>query len=248
MASAGEDLLSLKGMSVAYDGKYALNNMSFNVRRGESVALVGSNGAGKTSLLSAIAGILQKGQIIDGQVFFNGENLPWGAIKTRRRVGIGLVPEKDKVFHLLTVDENLEIGRRAQHGRKKADAFDWFPRLAERRKTQAGNLSGGEQQMLALAMALLASPKLLLLDEPSLGLATPVVEMLCQSLRRLRNELSLTILVAESDTQWIPHLSDRAIVIDRGWPIATFDHIDDSSLETMHGMLLGLVNSSPAST
>ncbi|MFT3732971.1 MAG: ATP-binding cassette domain-containing protein [Hyphomicrobium sp.] len=247
MASSEEDLLSLKDVSIAYDRKFALNKVSLKVQRGESLALVGSNGAGKTSLLGAIAGFLHKGQSIDGQALFDGDDLPWGNINRRRRIGIGLVPEKDKVFRLLTVDENLEIGGRARHSRKKADAFDWFPRLAERRKIQAGNLSGGEQQMLALAMALLASPQLLLLDEPSLGLATPIVEFLCQSLGRLRQELSLTILVAESDTQWIPHFADRVLVLDRGWPIATFDRIDSSNLETIHGMLLGLVSPFPVS-
>ncbi len=242
-----EGRLSLRDVSVSYDGKFALDKVSFDVSRGESVALVGSNGAGKTSLLGAIAGLLQKGQKMGGYARFGGEDLPWGDVKTRRRVGIGLVPEKDKVFRLLTVDENLEIGGRTQRDRKKTDAFDWFPRLAERRATLAGNLSGGEQQMLALAMVLLTSPKLLLLDEPSLGLATPVVENLCQSLRDLRQKLSLTILVAESDTQWLPLLADRAIVIDRGRAIATFNQIDPSSLDTIHGMLLGLVNTFPVS-
>lgn len=233
--------LSLKDVSVLYNGRTALKDLSLDISRGESVAVIGSNGAGKTSLLNAIAGLARKDQAIGGRTRLDGEDLPWGNVRVRRRAGIGLVPEKDKVFRLLTVDENLSIGERSGgRGRKQDDALDWFPALANRRGTLAGNLSGGEQQMLALAITLLASPKLLLLDEPSLGLATPVVEDLCQSLDDLRREFGLTILIAESDTQWLPRLADRAIAIDRGKPIATFDHINSSSLDEIHGVLLGM--------
>jgi branched-chain amino acid transport system ATP-binding protein len=156
--------------------------------------------------------------------------------------GIRLVPERDKVFSLLTVTENLQIGarRRDRKDVAAADVFGWFPRLVERRSTLAGNLSGGEQQMLGIAMSLLASPGLLLLDEPTLGLAAPVIENLCDSLATLRRDLGLTMIVAESDSQWLPRFVERAIVIDRGRLIGTFDRVDETNLDAVHDLLLGV--------
>ena len=121
--------------------------------------------------------------------------------------------------------------------------FEWFPRLGERRSTLAGNLSGGEQQMLGIAICLLASPDLLLLDEPTLGLAAPIIENLCESLARLRRDLGLTMIVAELDTRWLPRLVERAIVIDRGRLIGTFDRVAESNLGAIHDLLLGVAQS-----
>jgi branched-chain amino acid transport system ATP-binding protein len=240
MCRTDESWLSLRAVSVLYDGKRAVERLSLDLTQGDSVALAGSNGAGKTSLLTALAGLLRSGQRIEGTAAIGGMALRWSDVAGHIAAGIRLVPERDKVFSLLTVAENLQIGGRRRGRKHVPDVFNWFPRLAERRGTLAGNLSGGEQQMLGIAMSLLASPRLLLLDEPTLGLAAPVIENLCNSLAALRRDLGLTLLVAESDSQWLPHLVERAVVIDRGRLIATFDRVDDTSIETIHDVLLGI--------
>ncbi|MFG1403332.1 ATP-binding cassette domain-containing protein [Xanthobacter sediminis] len=235
--------LSLSGIGVSYGRQPAVRGFSLDVARGESVALAGSNGAGKTSLLTTVAGLAQRGQRLEGVVRLNGARLRFADVAGHIAAGIRLVPERDKVFRLLTVGENLMVGGRLarRSGIGLDDVFDWFPRLHERRDTLAGNLSGGEQQMLAIALCLLAGPKLLLLDEPTLGLAAPVIEDVCARLGRLRRELYLTILVAESDSQWLPHLADRAVAIDRGRLVASFPRLDAASLDAVHDVLLGLV-------
>ncbi len=160
MPGADDSWLSLREVSILYRGKIAVERLSLDVAQGESVAVAGGNGAGKTSLLSAIAGVARKGQRIEGRAVFRGRDLQWGDVPDHIDAGIRLVPERDKVFSLLTVAENLQIGMRRRDRKTvaAADAFGWFPRLAERRTTLAGNLSGGEQQMLGIAMSLLASP------------------------------------------------------------------------------------------
>jgi branched-chain amino acid transport system ATP-binding protein len=244
MPGGDESWMSLRAVSILYDGKAAIERLSLDLVRGESVALAGSNGAGKTSLLTALAGLLRRGQRIEGTAAIGGLSLQWGDVAGHIGAGIRFVPERDKVFSLLTVTENLQIGARRRDRRKiaVADVLNWFPRLAERRTTLAGNLSGGEQQMLGIAMSLLASPSLLLLDEPTLGLAAPVIENLCRSLAALRRDLGLTLMVAESDSQWLPHLVERAVVIDRGRLVATFDRVDEFSIETIHDALVGIRN------
>jgi branched-chain amino acid transport system ATP-binding protein len=243
MLRADDSWLSLREVSVLYHGKIAVERLSLDVGQGESLAVAGGNGAGKTSLLSAIAGVARKGQRIEGAVVFQGRDLQWGDVPGHIDAGIRLVPERDKVFSLLTVAENLQIGmrRRDRKDIAMADAFGWFPRLAERRGTLAGNLSGGEQQMLGIAMSLLASPSLLLLDEPTLGLAAPVIESLCDSLAKLRRDLGLTMIVAESDSQWLPRLVERAVVIDRGRLIGSLDRVDETNLDAVHDLMLGVV-------
>ncbi len=242
MPGADDSWLSLREVSILYHGKIAVERLSLDVGQGESLAVAGSNGAGKTSLLSAVAGVARKGQRIEGAAVFQGRDLQWGDVPGHINAGIRLVPERDKVFSLLTVAENLQIGmrRRDRNHVAMADAFGWFPRLAERRGTLAGNLSGGEQQMLAIAMSLLVSPALLLLDEPTLGLAAPVIEGLCDSLARLRRDLGLTMIVAESDSQWLPRLVERAVVIDRGRLIGTVDRVDEANLDAVHDLMLGV--------
>jgi branched-chain amino acid transport system ATP-binding protein len=243
MSGADDSWLSLREVSILYHGKIAIERLSLNVGQGESVAVAGGNGAGKTSLLSAIAGVARKGQRIEGAAVFRGRDLQWGDVPGHINAGIRLVPERDKVFSLLTVAENLHIGMR-RHDRVNvamADAFGWFPRLAERRSTLAGNLSGGEQQMLGIAMSLLGSPGLLLLDEPTLGLAAPIIESLCDSLAKLRRDLGLTMIVAESDSQWLPRLAERVIVVDRGRFIGALAHVDEANLDAVHDLMLGVV-------
>ena len=249
MAEVDRGGLNLRNLRIAYGRRIAVSQLDLDVAQGESVALVGANGAGKTSTLEAIAGLRRGSVSIDGSLEFQGKSLAWGDVSQRLASGIGLVPEKDKIFPLLTVRDNLRIaGRRAVGDKVRLDdVLGWFPRLGERRRTLAGNLSGGEQQMLALAASLIGTPRLVALDEPTLGLAVPIIEGLCASLASLRRDLNLTLVVSESDSQWLPALVDRAVVIDRGRFVAAFDQLDDKRLNAIHDLMLGLAEPSPAS-
>lgn len=240
--------LRLERLEVSYGLHPAVRGLDLAVAQGESIALVGANGAGKTTTLLALAGALRAGVRISGTQQFEGRTLPWGDVRTRLAAGISLVPEREKVFPLLTVRENLHIGtRRARGDRVRLDdVLAWFPRLGARQATLAGNLSGGEQQMLALGASLLGTPKLILLDEPTLGLAVPAIEDFCASLRRLRSELGLAALVAESNSNWLPHLADRAEVIDRGRRVAAFERLQEGDLDAIHDVMLGLANAGEA--
>lgn len=239
---AGQPLLRLDKLSIAYGRNPAVQQLSFSLERGQSLAIAGSNGAGKTSILNAIAGLAVPGQSLQGTLSFETQRTTLETGQRGPREGISLVPERGKVFGLLTVDENLKVGARGSRrgGLSAADIFTWFPRLGERRTTLAGNLSGGEQQMLGIALSLMSSPTLLLLDEPTLGLAVPVIDDLCQRLDTLRRELGLTVIVAESDSQWLPRLATRALVIDRGALVREFGTLQADDLERIHDLMLGI--------
>ena len=240
-------LLDVHGLTLSWGRDPALSDVSFTLAPGEALAIVGANGAGKSSLLGALAELSDARQGT-GSIAFRGERLAPGDIAARLGHGIRLVPETGKVFGLLPVSENLRIGQRSATRRRHPprrtvscdDIFAWFPRLAERQNTLAGNLSGGEQQMLGIAISLLGSPDLLLLDEPTLGLATPVIATLCESLRGLRRELGLTLLVAESDSQWLPELADRTLILSRGRVAGESARLDAAALAQIHDSLLGL--------
>jgi len=228
-------LLTVDGLNVAFGGTVAVADVSLTLRKGEAVALAGSNGMGKSTTLMAIAGGLPLDARSGGRVLYRGEPLRKG------RPEISMVPESDKVFMTMTVDENLrcitDLRGKGDVGRD--DVLGWFPRLAERHTTLAGNLSGGEQQMLAIGMALVGSPRLLLLDEPTLGLAVPMIRQLCETLRRIRQALSLSILVAEADSQWLSSFADSAFVIQRGRTIAHLEGGLDAQSDWINNMLLG---------
>lgn len=228
--------LAIDHLKVRFGGTTAVDDVCLELAPGEAVALVGSNGAGKSTTLLAIAGGLDAGASIGGRILVDGEP----AMSLRH--DISLVPEREKVFMTLTVEENLlcVAANRDATRLGPRDAVEWFPRLAERRSTLAGNLSGGEQQMLAISMALVGSPRLLLLDEPSLGLAVPVITQLCETLATIRRDLDLTVLVAEADSQWLPHLADSAFVIRRGRTISRIaDGLADRQVE-IENLLLGI--------
>lgn len=234
-------LLQIDALSIAYGVDPAVQHVSFALSRGESLALAGSNGAGKSSVLGEIAGLSLRRQHVSGTIAFDGVPLRHGDIAARIAAGVRLVPDRDKVFGLLSVAENLRIGARSRNGDIRLDdVLGWFPRLGERRASLAGNLSGGEQQMLAISMALLASPQLLLLDEPTLGLAVPVIEDLCERLARLRAETALTMIVAESDSQWLARLADSAAVLDRGRLLRRIERLGTDHLPLIHDLMLGL--------
>lgn len=217
-------LLAVEGIEVAYHRVVtAVQGVTLAVPEGAIVALLGTNGAGKTTTLRAISGFLglDDARVTDGAIAFRGErieNRPPHEITSR---GIVLVPERDKVFPNLTVAENLiaNVPRRgARHGERRLAAlvYEQFPKLAELRGREAGYLSGGERQMLAIAAGLMCAPELLLVDELSLGLAPLVVEELAGRLRAIRGELGISVLLVEQSAAVALAIADHAYVLENG--------------------------------
>ena len=209
-------MLKVDNINVYYGAIHAIKGISFHVEEGEVVTLIGANGAGKSTTLQTISGLLRSRT---GSVEFMGENisrLPPHKILER---GLAQVPEGRRIFLQMTVMENLEMGAYTRRDGSQAaeleKLFDQFPRLAERRKQIAGTLSGGEQQMLAIGRALMSQPKLLMLDEPSMGLAPILVEQIFDIIRRL-HEKGTTILLVEQNAQMALSVADRAYVLETG--------------------------------
>jgi branched-chain amino acid transport system ATP-binding protein len=211
-----DTVLSVDKLSAFYGNLCAVRDVSFDVARGETVCVIGPNGAGKTTLLKALSGTLAKAT---GSLHYKGESAMDLAPETRVARGLIHVPEGRQVFTSMTVEENIEMGAYSRHGSDlKADvegALKLFPRLLERRKQLAGTLSGGEQQMLAMARAVMGCPKLLMLDEPSMGLAPLVVLEIYRQVQALR-EQGVTILLVEQNAKIALKNSDRALVIASG--------------------------------
>jgi branched-chain amino acid transport system ATP-binding protein len=212
-------MLTIRNLYAYYGPVTALNGVTCHVREGEIVTLIGANGVGKTTLLNAICGLVRR----RGEVRFAGENISGLAPEAIVSRGISQVPEGRQLFAPMTVAENLELGayrrsRRRERGEIAADlerVYSLFPRLKERIRQTAGTLSGGEQQMLAIGRALMARPRLLCLDEPSLGLAPIVVEDILATLGRLR-EGGVTILLVEQNARAALKVADRAYVLETG--------------------------------
>ena len=214
-------ILQVDNINVYYGSIHAIKGISFEVNEGEIVTLIGANGAGKSTTLNTIAGLLRSRT---GSVTFLGENLakiPAHKIVSR---GLALVPEGRRVFLQMTVEENLEMGAYTQGGSSAATdlgrVYELFPRLKERRRQVAGTLSGGEQQMLAMGRALMSRPKLLMLDEPSMGLAPILVEQIFEIIRNLHRAGS-TILLVEQNAQAALSVADRAYVLETGKVVTT---------------------------
>jgi branched-chain amino acid transport system ATP-binding protein len=211
-------MLRISGLSVSYAGLRALEDVALEVNEGEFVTIVGPNGAGKTTLLKAISGSVRAAA---GRLEFRGRDMT--PLPSHQRAGLGIahVPEGRRVFPSLTVLENLELGsyRKAARG-QRAPALEavlaLFPVLGDRRRQLAGSLSGGEQQMLALGRGLMAAPDLLLLDEPSQGLAPRIVEQIFETIDRIRRERRLTILLVEQRVVEALELCDRGYVLETG--------------------------------
>jgi branched-chain amino acid transport system ATP-binding protein len=217
-------VLELQNVEVLYDDVIlVLRGLSLEVKEGEIVALLGPNGAGKTTTLKAISGLLapDDGRVADGRVLFEGEPIDQlGADQIVRR-GIFQVMEGRRVFEHLTVDENLTAGAYTRSDRKnvrgdRLRVYDYFPRLAQRAGQAAGYLSGGEQQMLAIGRALMARPRLMLLDEPSLGLAPLLVRSIFDTLATVSREEGTTILLVEQNARIALSVADRGYVMEGG--------------------------------
>jgi branched-chain amino acid transport system ATP-binding protein len=208
--------LEVRDLTVAYGNVVAVRTASAAVEEGTLVALLGPNGAGKTSLLSAVAGLVPAAA---GRITVDGADLAGLPAQRVARRGVRLVPENRALFSDMTVVENLRVGtgraRRAVADRRIERAFELFPRLRERSGQVAGTMSGGEQQMLSIARALVAEPRVLLLDEPSMGLAPMVVTSIVAAVGRLRDE-GLSVLIAEQNARAVLPVADRALVMARG--------------------------------
>jgi len=210
-------LIALEGLHVAYGGIRAVKGISLEVRAGELVCLIGANGAGKTTTLRAITGMLHPAA---GRIVYDGRDIAGLKSHVIARQGLALVPEGRGVFAQLTIEENLAMGAYARRDRAgvAADverAFALFPRLKERRRQTAGTLSGGEQQMLAISRALMSRPKLLLLDEPSMGLAPLMVERIFEVVRSISAE-GVTMLLVEQNARLALEVSHRGYVLESG--------------------------------
>jgi branched-chain amino acid transport system ATP-binding protein len=209
-------LLRLDGLEAGYGDLTAVSGVSLEVRRGEAVALIGANGAGKTTTLRAISGLLP---VRAGRIEFEGARLDGLASARIVARGITHVPEGRQLFPTMTVRDNLELGGRAADRRHRDDAlelvFTLFPRLHERERQLAGTLSGGEQQMCAIGRGLMARPRLLLLDEPSLGLAPVTVKLIFDTLQRVNGD-GMTMMLVEQNVPRALQLSHRGYVLENG--------------------------------
>lgn len=209
-------MLKVENLTVHYGGIQALKGISFTIQKGSIVALIGSNGAGKTSTLRAISGIVKCG----GKLIFDGIEI--NGMSTEKIVGSGLihVPEGRRIFTDLTVEENLMMGAYLRKDRENFNkdmdyVYDLFPRLKERKRQAGGTLSGGEQQMLAVGRAILSKPKLLMLDEPSMGLAPLVIRDIFEAIGQLRDN-GLTVLLVEQNANIALRSADYAYVMETG--------------------------------
>ena len=210
------NLLEIRGLEVRYGGIRAVKGIDLEIAGGELVCLIGANGAGKSSTLRAISGLAPAAP---GAIRFDGGDLAGVPAFRRSRAGLVMVPEGRGVFARLSVEENLAMGAYAradaEAGSDRARVFELFPRLAERRSQTAGTLSGGEQQMLAIGRALMSRPKLLALDEPSMGLAPIVAQKILQVIRDI-NRAGVTVLLVEQNAQAALSLAHRAYVMESG--------------------------------
>lgn len=216
MNSNGE-LLQIRDLTAHYGDVQVLWGVTFSVRDGEIATLVGANGAGKTTTLKAISGVVRASS---GQILFDGERIDHLASHAIAARGIAHVPEGRRLFPLMSVKENLELGAiRPEARRLRSESFDrlfaMFPRLKERESQMAGTLSGGEQQMVAIARGLMARPRLLILDEPSLGLAPIIVQEMFETIQTINRE-GITVLLVEQNVRQSLKLASRAYVLENG--------------------------------
>ena len=209
--------LEVSGLTVAYGEIAAVRGVSFTVEAGEIATIVGANGAGKTTILNALCGLRD---VRSGSIVLGSEDITALPPHERVRHGLSQVPEGRRLFGRMTVAENLEIGAyvRSDHGARRRDldhVLELFPRLRERYRQLAGTLSGGEQQMVAMGRAMMAAPKVLLLDEPTMGLAPQIVDLVIDAVRRVNAE-GVTVLLVEQNAYSALEIADRAFVLESG--------------------------------
>lgn len=213
-------VLELKSVKAFYGQSEVLHGIDLSVEQGGMTVLLGANGAGKTTTLRAVCGMVRT----EGDIVFDGMRIERRATENIARLGVAHVPEGRGTFTDLTVEENLRLGgysrRRDSHGTAER-MYGYFPILAERRRQQAGALSGGEQQMLAIARALMMAPRLLVLDEPSFGLAPRIIEGIFKIIDRVRKEANVAILLVEQNAGLALALADRAYLIETGKMVAS---------------------------
>lgn len=210
------EILQVKDLNVYYGAIHAIKNINFEINKGEIVALIGANGAGKTTTLHAISGLLNK----SGEISLNGINISNVEAHKLVKLGMAHVPEGRRIFTELTVLENLELGGYTRPSSEVVKdikkMFDLFPRLEERKHQLAGTMSGGEQQMLAIARALMSRPSLLLLDEPSMGLAPILVQEIFNIIQSINKKYKVTLLIVEQNAHMALSIADRAYVLETG--------------------------------
>ena len=210
-------LLSCDRLSAGWGATHVISNVSFDLPAGDALAILGRNGVGKTTLISAIAG---RANVKGGTIKLTGQSIETLPPFVRAGMGIGFVPQEREIFPSLSVEENLRVAYRpARHGEtgwSLERVYDLFPRLQERRRLGGTRLSGGEQQMLSIGRALMGNPSLLLMDEPMEGLAPIIVELIVDSLKRIRKESLITIVLVEQHVDIAMEFTNRLIVLDRG--------------------------------
>lgn len=235
-------MLEIEALGAGYGAVQVLHGVNVRVGAGEFVAIVGPNGAGKTTLFKTISGIVPP---MSGAIRFEGNDLLAVAPSARPHLGIAHVPEGRQVFPSLTVLENLEMGAGTEAGRRDwaenlEKVYNWFPVLAERAKTQAGALSGGQQQMLAIARGLASSPKLLMLDEPSLGLAPAVADEIFERIVAIHTGSGLTVLMVEQRVAEALHYATRGYVLEAGRVVLEGSHDELKSNDRIRQAYLGM--------
>jgi branched-chain amino acid transport system ATP-binding protein len=235
-------MLEIEGLSAGYGGVPVLDEVSIRVGAGEFAAIVGPNGAGKTTLFKTVSGIVQA---TAGAIRFEGRDLLAVPPAARAHLGIAHVPEGRQVFPSLTTFENLEMGAYTEAGRLKwkqnlERIYAWFPVLAERAKAQAGELSGGQQQMLAIARGLASSPKLLMLDEPAMGLAPALADEIFERIVAIHDESGLTLLLVEQRVAEALHFADRGYVLEAGRVVLEGSHDELQSNDRIRQAYLGM--------
>ena len=234
-------LLKVEGLTAGYGPVKVLEGIDIEVGEGQIVVMLGANGAGKTTTLRALSGVIPRG----GAVQFDGTDITKAGPEVIVRAGVAQVPQGRGTFPELSVEDNLHAGAYVLHGGSSsvhADIAKWFevfPRLAERRNQRAGSLSGGEQQMLAIARALMSRPKLLLCDEPSLGLAPLITQELFRVIERLNKEEGLAVLLVEQNANLAMHMATHVYLLETGRIVASGSAVELSADDTIRKAYLG---------
>lgn len=219
-----DPLLSVAGLRAGYGGETVLQGVDLSIAPGEIVAVVGRNGVGKSTLMRTLVGLLRPGA---GIIRFGGRDATLDSADARARSGIGYIPQGREVFPELTIRENLMVGEVAGRGRGAADyeaIYRFFPILKERSRQRAGTLSGGQQQQLAIARAMIGNPRLMLLDEPSEGIQPSIIKEIARNVRTLNAETGVSVLLVEQNLDLIVSLADRGHVMEKGRIVADLGH------------------------